>query len=164
MRGITPVVAIIMLLVITVAVVGLGFVFITGFVNTVGGVLVQVPGVSFCGPVEVQGVIVKQILVMVSIQNVGQQTIDIQTQLPSDVSIPEVLPGLSLAKNNLLNRFPISSWTCFDWVNIAFLPCPLEPGETGEILIFDLSFCPPGDTCSFDVIVGGVAYPTLAQC
>lgn len=65
-RGITPVVSIVLLLIIAVAVVGMGYGFISGFFSTVTGKAAIISGVSSCNAGDVT----------IVITNAGEDVID----------------------------------------------------------------------------------------
>lgn len=142
-KGITPVVAIVLLLIIAVAVVGLAYGFITGFFGTLTGKAAIVSGAASCDNAG---------LSTVTITNVGSDAID--------------NPDITILRTNCQDSDGSCPTDPTLFVNLA---SPIEPGSAGTLTeaVADPGVTAPcglDHTCFYDVTVGGVTFPTRADC
>lgn len=141
-KGITPVVAIVILLIIAVAVVGMGYGFISGFIGTVTGKAAIISGASTC----IDG------KVSIAITNGG--TDDITN---NDITI--IRSACQQGSN--ATKCPTNP-TAFETIST------IKPGSAGikteNITTTGTEPCGGGRVCMYDVTIGGVTFPTRANC
>ena len=137
MKGITPVVATIMLLIIAVAIVGLAYGFITGFFSGVTRTAAIVSGVSSCSGGAAS----------IVIRNAGTGTIVIA----SDVTFTRT----GCTSGGALGLCPAGQPTFTG-------PTTIGPGASATLT--DGTLCGAGNSCRYDVAIGGVVYPTRVDC
>ena len=146
MRGITPVISVILLLIITVAIMGLAYGFISGFFGTVTGKAAIVSGQSSCSSGAVN----------IYIRNAGTGPISISADgtgvLNGDATVIRTSGG-------------IPTWQPRNAAGACALggPCLIQPQEAGT-LQETTTICGAGQTCTYDVSIGGILFPTRARC
>ena len=137
-KGIDAVVSTIILLIIAVAIVGLAYGFISGFFGTVTGKAAIISGVSSCTGGNVQ----------IVIRNGGTGTI-------YDTDVAPIIRTSCI--NTTVGGCSSSQPT------VTFTPANIGPGQamTGTE---SANACGSGNSCTYDIAVGGVIFPTRAKC
>lgn len=135
MRGITPVIAIIMLVVIAVAVVGLAYGFIMSVFSGATGKVVVIGGASSCSDGAAN----------IRVTNAGTGTI-----AEGDMSVTRTVCSPSRGCPTVQ---PVFEFTKF----------PLKPDESGGIKESS-NLCGKGHSCQYVVNVGAGSYATMARC
>jgi len=139
-KGITPVVAVVLLLIIAVAVVGMGYAFISGFFSTVAGKAAVVSGLLSCETTTGD--------VTVVVTNAGTETITKASDVVIVAKSCDDTAGLGCTATTT--------------------GCPTagsaEPGTSMQLEC--TAACPTltGGKCTFDVSVAGALFPTVANC
>jgi FlaG/FlaF family flagellin (archaellin) len=144
-KGITPVVAVVLLLIIAVAVVGLAYSFISGFFSATTGKAAVVVGAGRCDSASGQ--------VTITMTNTGTNTLDI-----SDVTV--MLKSCTAGGTTACPAATsFTTGTGSTW--------PLNLGATGTIEEVDditYDYCGLGNICFYDVVVGGFPTTVRADC
>jgi len=145
-KGITPVVAVVLLLIITVSVVGMGYTFVLGFFGTISGKAVFISGMSSCGGGKVN----------IIVTNVGTGDI-----AESDVVIVRtncIEKGGSTCPSDPAK---FSEKTVDDF--------PVSPEKSGVLVEDDAQAginapCGADNKCTYNVLVGAGVFTTTANC
>lgn len=150
-KGITPVVAIVLLVIITLVVVGAAYGFIIGIFGTATSKAAFVNGQASC---------TSDGNVTIFLTNIGQANISLHTAggvLDGDVTIIRISGGTGDPLWNSSIGFPTNC--------VEADPCEIAPGKAGKIKE-TANQCGAGgeETCLYDVIVGGFTYKTRADC
>ena len=147
-KGITPIIAIVILLLITIAIAGVAYTFITGIVTNTAGKTVQVTGVS-C---QADGDIV------VYFQNVGTDT----------VSTPNTNSGDVQVKNGICVAGGANCAPSLPGATVTFSAATVTGGQAANVEIpcatGGTALVPLTATCKYDFLVAGRPAPVQQQC
>ena len=155
-KGITPVIAIVLLLIITVAVVGLAYGFITGFFAATTGTAIFVPGVAQCDPTTGR--------VTITVTNAGTSQIQVGSLTVVTKSCTGNAPTLCPSTGSAI----VAASGTTNWLSSALWP--LDTQETGTIAtqsaVTAVAYrdCGAGNNCFYDVVAGGFPTPVAAYC
>ncbi|MBU0953737.1 MAG: hypothetical protein KKA90_04975 [Nanoarchaeota archaeon] len=139
-KGITPIIAIVILLLITIAIAGIAYTFITGVVTNTAGKTVRVTGATCANNGDM----------IIYFQNVGTETVTTN----GDVTVE--------------NPVCVSGTGCFGTSKIAVWAALTVPGGDASSVTVDCAddgaVGANTATCKYDVVVGGTPSAIQQQC
>lgn len=144
-KGITPIIAIVILLLITIAIAGVAYTFITGVVTNTAGKTVQVTGVSCSAAGSI----------VIYFQNVGTDA----------VSVPDANNGDVQVKNGVCVTGTCASSLPGTAVTFAGdVSDSVAGGSSASVTVpCDITGAGPS-TCKYDFLVAGRPAPVQTQC
>lgn len=138
MKGIAPVIAVVLLAMVTVAIVGLVYAFLSGFQSTATSKVAFIRGDSLCNPDGYTTIVVT---------NVGTAPL-----LPGDF---EIARQRCMATNGRI---------CTNDLGDFDIPQEIGVGLSGMLNETDTDPCGPLATCDYRISIAGIMYITRAYC